>query len=86
MPKQNMPAEEEAGDEYVAREYSDGARACAGEGVCTSKRYTRVVGEWAGVEMEVWTPVRDEVAAGDYAARLNHVRDTLAASGGEVAA
>jgi len=44
----------------------------------TARTYTRRVGEWAGVVMEVWTPVRDDLATRDYAARLNHVRDTLA--------
>lgn len=41
--------------------------------------YTRRVGEWAGVVMEVWTPLRDEAATSDYEARLNHARDTIAA-------
>ena len=80
MPKPTARTEEDAAD-------GDGYVAGGGEGGCTSKKtYTRRVGEWAGMTLEVWTPVRDELAARDYAARLNHVRDTLAASGGEVAA
>ena len=45
----------------------------------TARTYTRRVGEWAGVVMEVWTPVRDDLATSDYEARLNHARDTIAA-------